>query len=159
VNRIQITIALKLALLAVLIFKTPDALAGVFKCTGADGRISYQSRPCNSDNVQAEIKLRKSVTNYANSASENSTKKQKTASTVTTPSVVLYSTDWCGYCTKVRQLFDENKIAYKEFDIEKSAKAKREYDKLNGKGVPLTKIDKTLVSGYNPQRLLSLAQP
>ena len=49
-------------------------------------------------------------------------------------SVVLYSTSWCGYCAKTRQFFERNNINYVEYDVEKSAAAKRQYDELGGKG-------------------------
>jgi len=64
--------------------------------------------------------------------------------------VVLYSTSWCGYCAKTRRFFERNKINYVEYDIEKSATAKREYDNLGGGGVPLVLVDRQLVRGYNP---------
>jgi len=32
--------------------------------------------------------------------------------------VVLYATDWCGYCAKTRKFLAERGIAYTEFDIE-----------------------------------------
>lgn len=73
-----------------------------------------------------------------------------------------------GYCVvqhhmvrllqKGAQLFDNHNIAYKELDIEQSASARREYDRLNGKGVPLTSINGKLVRGYQPERILNLAK-
>lgn len=51
--------------------------------------------------------------------------------------VVMYATDWCGYCTQARQYFAENGIDYVEFDIEKDRSAKRDFDALLGSGTPL----------------------
>lgn len=68
-------------------------------------------------------------------------------------SVVLYSTSWCGYCAKTRQFFERNNINYVEYDVEKSAAAKRQYDYLGGKGVPLVLVGQKLVQGYNPSLL------
>ena len=64
--------------------------------------------------------------------------------------VVLYSTSWCGYCAKTRRFFERNKINYVEYDIEKSAIAKRQYDDLGGGGIPLVLVNRHLVRGYNP---------
>jgi glutaredoxin len=68
--------------------------------------------------------------------------------------VVLYSTSWCGYCAKTRRFFEKNKINYVEYDIEKSVAAKREYDNLDGGGVPLVLVDRQLVRGYNPSKVV-----
>lgn len=70
--------------------------------------------------------------------------------------VVLYATDWCGYCKKTRKFFKENNIAYVEFDIEKSAEGKAQYQSLNGRGVPLVIVKGKLIRGYNPGLMQSL---
>lgn len=64
--------------------------------------------------------------------------------------VVLYATDWCGYCRKARDFFKENNITYTEYDIEKSAEAKNSYDQLKGRGIPLVVINGKVIDGYNP---------
>lgn len=65
-------------------------------------------------------------------------------------SVVLYATEWCGYCKKTREFFKDNNIAYVEFDIEKSAEGKQEYNQLQGKAIPLVVINGKVIRGYNP---------
>ncbi len=71
--------------------------------------------------------------------------------------VILYSTAWCSYCTKARKLLDKNGIAYFEYDIEKSAEGKIQYDTLGGDGVPLLLINHRLVQGFNSARIVELA--
>jgi mycoredoxin len=73
-------------------------------------------------------------------------------------SVVLYATDWCGYCKKTREFFNANNITYIEFDIEKSAEGKREYDQLKGNGVPLVVIKGNIIPGYNPSLMKKMLQ-
>lgn len=68
--------------------------------------------------------------------------------------VVMYSTSWCGYCAKTRRFFERNNINYVEYDIEKSASAKREYDNLGDGGIPLVLVDRQLVRGYNPSKVV-----
>ncbi len=72
--------------------------------------------------------------------------------------VVLYATDWCGYCAKTRSLLRSNDIAYKEFDIEKSEVGYRRYKALGGRGVPLLEINGDVVRGYNPTRIMALVE-
>ncbi len=64
--------------------------------------------------------------------------------------VVLYATDWCGYCKKTREFFKQNNIAYVEYDIEKSAEGRVQYDQLRGSGIPLVVIRGQVLRGYDP---------
>ena len=67
------------------------------------------------------------------------------------PLVVMYATEWCGYCTQAREYFTANNIPYVEYDIEKSSKAKRNFDVLKGSGTPLIYQGYTRVSGFHPR--------
>ncbi len=68
--------------------------------------------------------------------------------------VVLYATDWCGYCRKARELLADNNIQYTEFDIEKSDEGRRRYDDLGGNGIPLLNVNGNIINGYNKSRIL-----
>ncbi len=72
--------------------------------------------------------------------------------------VVLYSTSWCGYCKKARNLLNEKNIAFIEYDIEKSAEGKRLYDALNGRGVPVLQVKGTVIYGYDKRGILAAAK-
>ena len=67
------------------------------------------------------------------------------------PIVVMYATDWCGYCKQARDYFRANNIAFVEYDIEKNSKAKRNYDVLKGSGTPLIYQGYTRVVGFHPR--------
>ena len=69
--------------------------------------------------------------------------------------VVLYATDWCGYCQKTRELFAANNIEYVEYDIEKQADRHREYKQLGGRGVPVINVGGTIIHGYAPDSILA----
>ena len=72
--------------------------------------------------------------------------------------VTLYATSWCGYCEKARKLLRENHIKYFEYDIEKSAEGREQYNNLRGNGVPILLIKGRVVDGYNPEKILALAK-
>ena len=72
--------------------------------------------------------------------------------------VVLYATEWCGYCQKTRELFAANNIPYVEYDIEKSTERHREYRQLGGRGVPVINANGTVIHGYAPNRILDAAR-
>lgn len=69
--------------------------------------------------------------------------------------VVMYATAWCGYCRKTREFLSERGVPYVEQDIERSAEARRRYQALNGRGVPLLVIRGTVVQGYSPKAILA----
>lgn len=67
--------------------------------------------------------------------------------------VVLYATEWCGYCKKTREFFKQHNIAFVEYDIEKSPEGKAQYDQLRGSGIPLIVIRGEVMRGYDPGAL------
>ncbi len=81
------------------------------------------------------------------------------AVTASQPEVLLYATDWCGYCKMSREFFAANGIHYIEHDIEKSSTALSEHRKLGGNGVPLIKVGDEVISGYNEAALRQLLGP
>ena len=70
--------------------------------------------------------------------------------------VIMYSTAWCGYCKKTRELLTQAGVAFEELDIEQSKQAKQQYDLLNGNGVPLLVIDTEIVRGYQAEKIQQL---
>lgn len=70
--------------------------------------------------------------------------------------VLLYATSWCGYCEKTRELLNKNNIEFHEYDIEKSAEGREQYDRLGVKGVPVLLIKGEVVGGYDPSKILEL---
>ncbi len=69
--------------------------------------------------------------------------------------VVLYATDWCGYCRQTRVFLAEKGIEYTEYDIEKSEEGARQYEALGVRGVPVLNIKGTIVRGHDPRAILA----
>ena len=69
--------------------------------------------------------------------------------------VVLYATDWCGYCKLTRRFLDQKGIPFKEYDIEKDAEARKAYEALGGRGIPVLDVNGTLIRGYEPEAILA----
>jgi glutaredoxin len=65
--------------------------------------------------------------------------------------VIMYATSWCGYCRKARNYFKANNIAFSEYDIEKDERAKKKYDALGGRGVPVILVGNKRMNGFNAQ--------
>ena len=69
--------------------------------------------------------------------------------------VVLYATEWCGYCKQTRRFLDQKGIPYREFDIEKDAEARKAYEALGGGGIPFVDVNGTLIRKYDPEAILA----
>ena len=69
--------------------------------------------------------------------------------------VVLYSTDWCGYCQATRRFLDSKGIPFKEFDIDKDAEARKAYEALGGRGIPVLDVNGTLIRNFDPDAIMA----
>ena len=69
--------------------------------------------------------------------------------------VVLYATEWCGYCKQIRRFLDQKGIPYQAVDIEKDAEARKAYEALGGRGIPLIDVNGTLIRGFDPDEILA----
>lgn len=64
--------------------------------------------------------------------------------------VEIYSTPTCHYCHMAKDFFNENGIAYTEYDVASDlAKRKEMVDLTSQMGVPVIKIDGDWVVGFN----------
>lgn len=140
---------LRLLILLFNLMAIPQMLnAEIYKWTDAEGNIQFSDSPPKNQTAK-KIKLEiNSVT--IPKVSDN---PDRIAST---DRVIIYTTDWCGYCKKAKTFMRKNNIAFIEYDIEKSSRAKREYDRLNGRGVPLIVVGKKTLSGFSPSSLRAL---
>jgi len=110
--------------------------AKVEKWVDENGKTHYGSRAPSGSNVKnVKIPAYNSSQTVANGKQER---------------VVLYSTSWCPYCKKAKAYLKQKGIVFSEYDIEKNAAAKSDYDSVGGRGVPfLVKGTKTQ-GGFTP---------
>lgn len=66
--------------------------------------------------------------------------------------VTIYTAEWCGVCTKAKKHFKKNNIPFSAYDVEKSAKGRRDYRKLKGTGVPIILVGKQRMNGFSAKR-------
>lgn len=69
--------------------------------------------------------------------------------------VVMYATEWCGYCKQTRQFLDSKGIPFQEYDIEKSAEGRKAYEALGGRGIPLIDVNGTIIRGFSEEAILA----
>ncbi|MFK7885227.1 MAG: glutaredoxin family protein [Gammaproteobacteria bacterium] len=67
--------------------------------------------------------------------------------------VVVFSTEWCGYCKKTKHFLNTHDIPYDERDIEQSDAAREAFTRLGGNGVPLVLVGNQIIHGYSLGKL------
>ena len=142
------------ALLLLLSLALPlQVAAQVYKWTDELGRTHFtDSPPEGAKSKQIEI----SPLNTYNSPSQdaiNQTLSRPTGVTKPSTRVIVYSTTWCGVCKKAKRWLRQNNISFREYDVEKSERGRRDYKKMNGRGVPIIKIGKKVFKGFRPSRM------
>ncbi len=131
-----------------LFFWVASSTAGeIYQWTDASGRVHFGDSPAKNASakpVHVEINTYTNVT-YENVSNESAEKNMVSSS----KKVVMYSTSWCGYCKKARSYFLENNIAFVDYDIEKDKAAKKRYDAMNARGVPVIVLGKKRMNGFS----------
>jgi glutaredoxin-like YruB-family protein len=64
--------------------------------------------------------------------------------------VEIYSTPTCHFCHMAKDFFEENNIAYTEYDVASDLEKRKEMVELTSqKGVPVIVIDGDWATGFN----------
>ena len=64
--------------------------------------------------------------------------------------VIVYSTNSCPWCVKVKDFLKENKIDYVEHNVAEDAKALQNMEEKSGqRGVPVLDINGTIIVGFD----------
>ena len=126
------------------------AHAELYKHTGPDGEVFYSDR-LPPDAQARPIDGRISLYDAAQRSPTPSS-----SDVVPAPRVVVYTTTWCGACKKAKAYMERNGIRYTEYDVEKSAKAKREFKAMNGRAVPLLVVGDRRMHGFDVERFEAL---
>jgi glutaredoxin 3 len=66
------------------------------------------------------------------------------------PAVVMYTTSWCPYCSRAKQLFTSKGVAFTEIDVEEVAGARDEMRARSGRtSVPQIFVGDRHLGGYD----------
>ncbi|HTT43016.1 MAG TPA: glutaredoxin 3 [Steroidobacteraceae bacterium] len=62
--------------------------------------------------------------------------------------VILYGTDWCGYCARARRLLDAKGVTYQDIDVDLVPGARAEMQQKSGRStVPQIFINEQPIGG------------
>ncbi len=146
----------RIIILVLVSFVSITGYAEIYSWKDVNGRLHYSDVPPKSIKSQSiEIKL-----DNGQGSAKNSAKNKKVKFTYEKPKrrgltkkkVVMYATSWCGYCAKARKYFQDNNIAFVEYDVEKNAAKEKEFKRLGGTGFPLIIIGKKKMMGFSANR-------
>jgi len=118
-----------------------SAYAQIYKWVDEHGKVHFTDSPP-KDKKNEEVTLQ--INSY--SATEVTT-----VDGVIVPGnrVVLYSTTRCGYCKKAKRYFRKKRIAFHEYNIERSSKGKRDFKRLKGRAVPIILFGDKRINGFS----------
>ena len=140
-------------IVVLLVFVAATAQAEIYRWTDANGKPHFSDkRPANqkTEAVQLQINTYEEVSfDVAPSLPSSAPNEQ----------VVMYSTEWCGYCKKARNYFRNKNIAFTEYDIEKDAAAKQAYDRIGGRGVPVILVGQRRMNGFSEAGFQKIYRP
>lgn len=131
-----------------MLISTPVFAGEIYRWLDADGKLHMSDRA--PAHIQAEtLQLNPHTISSVPDNSPTTQQKAKKKSS----KVVLYSTEWCGYCKLARQYFKDNNIRFTEYDVEKNSRGKRDFKRLRGVSVPIILIgDNSRMNGFSEQR-------
>lgn len=68
--------------------------------------------------------------------------------------VTIYSTPTCVFCGAAKNLFNENGVKYKEYNVATDLEKRKEMVEKSGQmGVPVISIGKEVIVGFDEPRL------
>lgn len=70
--------------------------------------------------------------------------------------VVLYSTANCPHCKRAKAFLQREGITFREMDIGKNARARKELERLGARGVPVLLIGDARLDGFDEKRFWRL---
>jgi glutaredoxin len=126
--------------------------AGIYTWQDEQGQTHFGDRP--PDRSQAsEVRLR---INTYHSPEIRSLRERQIGRDA--DKIILYSAQWCGVCKRARRFFLEKKIPFEEYDVAKSQRGRRDFKRLQGKGVPIILVGDQRMNGFSPERFESIYQ-
>ncbi|MFW2440205.1 MAG: glutaredoxin domain-containing protein [Arenicellales bacterium] len=117
------------------------ASAQVYRYVDENGRVVYSSVKPTGIEKADKVRIRHSSVSSPALTGEAAAKD-----------VVIYTTTWCGYCKRAKSYFEEQGIAYNEYDIEKDPQGKRDYARMRGSGVPIILVGDQRMDGFDKTR-------
>jgi glutaredoxin len=129
--------------------------AGIYRWVDADGQVQLSDRPPPKGGAE-EVRLPPINTYRGVSVEDFRTTRSDRPSGGKAKKVLMYSASWCSVCTRARRYFRAEGIPFRELDVDKSRVARRQYERMNAKGVPVILVGGKRMNGFSVKRFLEL---
>ncbi len=139
------------ALVIMLSFPMSQAHGEIYHWKDKDGNVHFGDRPppeARTKKVEIKVNTYESVEVHSNPDMFYKREDAKQGAN----RVVMYSAEWCGVCKRAKSYFKKKKIPFQELDIDKSEKARKGFEKLEGRGVPIILVGNKRMNGFSPKR-------
>jgi glutaredoxin len=135
----------------------PNAPAQIYKWTDEAGNVRFSDSPPAGVKVQKlqgasgspQTGIAPAAPAGAPAAEKRNGRKVK---------VIMYMTDWCGYCRKAREVLKSLDVDLVEYNVEKNPGKRAEFKAKGGQGVPLIDVEGVLIPGYNAESIRSAVE-
>lgn len=143
-------LAIAVLILTTILLAHQETNAGeIYKWIDADGRIHFSDHSARRPGAET-VNIR--INTYSGPPTISSSPNDETPSPIQSRrKVIIYTTTWCGVCKKAKLYLDANGIPYREYDVENSAKGRRDYKKLKGRGVPIILVGNKRMNGFQAE--------
>ncbi len=118
----------------------------VYRWLDDTGKVHFSDRPPVGDSAD-DIEVK----SYRGSPEISAVPAESVSAQVT-----MFTTSWCGYCKRARAYLNKMGIPFVEYDVERDEIGKREYKKLNGRGVPVILVGNQRMNGFSAPSLEKL---
>lgn len=129
-----------------LLLAAPLAQAEIYKWKDASGRIHFGDEPPGKAGAE---KLTLQINTYESVSYQTMPATGLPGDVRRDGGVVMYGASWCGYCKRARAYFAAHRIRYVEHDIEKSPRAREDFERFGGRGVPVIFVGNTRINGFS----------
>lgn len=143
-----------ICIITTLLMSPGAALGEIYKWVDADGKTHFSSSQ--PTHTEAETVEPKATNTYSSPDQPSSYKTGPTTVKKSRQKVVMYSAVWCSTCKTAKSYFRRKGIPFKEYDIETSAKGRKDYKKLKGTGVPIILVGKQRMDGFSASSFESM---
>ncbi|HID46724.1 MAG TPA: glutaredoxin family protein [Chromatiaceae bacterium] len=69
------------------------------------------------------------------------------------PRITLYSTAGCAHCRQLKQWLQQRQIRFVEMDVQRNARAFKDFRRHGGQAVPLLVVGDRKIRGFNAKQL------
>jgi glutaredoxin len=126
----------------------------LYKSIGPDGKVVYGDKPPSEGRLDKTIKYENLPSSQLPAATlakiELLKKNKEPAPPSIDGTVMLYTARWCGYCKAAKAYLAENKIPYREVDIDTEGGRTAFALVGGGGGIPLLFANRQRAQGYRP---------